>query len=137
MKMEKLTLQPISRITGQVQSYGIHPFYLTIIDIAMQITLPGSKSLSNRALLLAALAEGTTVVENLLDSADIRYMLAGLKKMNVVPTDINIFIRKENFQDIHFCSQIDVQDDKEKKTAIVVGNVGPISLENIDLDLGF
>jgi len=33
--------------------------------------------------------------------------------------------------------QIDVQDDKEKKTAIVVGNVGPISLENIDLDLGF
>jgi 3-phosphoshikimate 1-carboxyvinyltransferase len=35
MKMEKLTLQPISRITGQVQSYGIHPFYLTIIDIAM------------------------------------------------------------------------------------------------------
>ena len=43
-------------------------------------------------------------MENLLDSADIRYMLAGLKKMNVVPTDINIFIRKENFQDIHFCS---------------------------------
>ena len=33
--------------------------------------------------------------------------------------------------------QIDVQDDKEKKTAIIVGNAGPISLENIELDLGF
>eukprot|EP01036_Dinobryon_divergens_P022352 gene22352-30600_t len=31
---------------------------------------------------------------------------------------------------------IDVQDDKEKKTAIIVGNAGPISLENIELDLG-
>lgn len=30
------------------------------------VTLPGSKSLSNRTLLLAALAEGTTVLENVL-----------------------------------------------------------------------
>jgi EPSP synthase (3-phosphoshikimate 1-carboxyvinyltransferase) len=40
-------VQPIKKISGEVR-------------------LPGSKSLSNRALLLAALAEGTTVVENLL-----------------------------------------------------------------------
>jgi 3-phosphoshikimate 1-carboxyvinyltransferase len=49
----------------------------------MQITLPGSKSLSNRVLLLSALSKGTTTVENLLDSADIRYMLGALKQLNV------------------------------------------------------
>ena len=47
--MEQLTLQPIKRIEGHVQ-------------------LPGSKSLSNRVLLLAALSEGTTLVKNLLVS---------------------------------------------------------------------
>ena len=39
------------------------------------INLPGSKSLSNRALLLAVLARGTTNVTNLLDSDDIHHML--------------------------------------------------------------
>ena len=46
--MKTLTLKPISKIDGE-------------------INLPGSKSLSNRALLLAALAEGTTKITNLLD----------------------------------------------------------------------
>ena len=45
--------------------------------------LPGSKSLSNRILLLAALSHGTTVVENLLDSDDIRYMVAALATLGV------------------------------------------------------
>ena len=47
--VEELTVQPIKKIEGVVK-------------------LPGSKSLSNRALLLAALAEGTTLVKNLLVS---------------------------------------------------------------------
>ena len=47
------------------------------------VKLPGSKSLSNRVLLLAALAEGTTVVENILDSEDIRYMVSALKTLQV------------------------------------------------------
>ncbi len=46
-KLETLELAPIKLIDGHVK-------------------LPGSKSLSNRILLLAALAEGTTTVENLL-----------------------------------------------------------------------
>ncbi|GFH08865.1 3-phosphoshikimate 1-carboxyvinyltransferase [Haematococcus lacustris] len=72
---EQLVLQPISTISGTVK-------------------LPGSKSLSNRILLLAALAEGTTVVKNLLvrgflmpfgltDSDDIRYMVGALKALGV------------------------------------------------------
>lgn len=39
---------------------------LPIKTISGEVRLPGSKSLSNRALLLAALSDGVTVVENLL-----------------------------------------------------------------------
>lgn len=49
--MEQLLLKPIKRIDGQ-------------------LNLPGSKSLSNRILLLSSLATGTTDVQNLLDSDD-------------------------------------------------------------------
>ncbi len=62
--MEKLTLQPISRMAGTVD-------------------LPGSKSLSNRILLLSALAEGETCIENLLDSEDTRVMVAALRQLGV------------------------------------------------------
>ena len=62
--MEKITLNPILRVEGE-------------------INLPGSKSVSNRALLLAALAHGTTEVTNLLDSDDIRHMLNALKSLGV------------------------------------------------------
>jgi len=48
-----------------------------------EINIPGSKSISNRALLLATLAKGTTRLTNLLDSDDIRYMLASLKQLGV------------------------------------------------------
>ena len=61
MKLESITVEPISTISGEV-------------------TLPGSKSLSNRVLLLAAVSEGTTVVDNLLDSDDIRYMVGALNR---------------------------------------------------------
>ncbi|MEQ1975135.1 3-phosphoshikimate 1-carboxyvinyltransferase [Xenorhabdus sp. SGI240] len=62
--MQSLTLQPVSHINGT-------------------INLPGSKSVSNRALLLAALAKGTTRLTNLLDSDDIRYMLNALAVLGI------------------------------------------------------
>ncbi|MFA0412407.1 3-phosphoshikimate 1-carboxyvinyltransferase [Vibrio renipiscarius] len=62
--MESLTLQPINKVDGEVN-------------------LPGSKSVSNRALLLAALAQGTTRLTNLLDSDDIRHMLNALTSLGV------------------------------------------------------
>lgn len=43
------------------------------------VTLPGSKSISNRVLLLAALCEGTTTIHDLLDSDDTRVMLDALR----------------------------------------------------------
>jgi len=45
------------------------------------VTLPGSKSISNRVLLLAALSAGETLVHDLLDSDDTRVMLAALRQL--------------------------------------------------------
>jgi 3-phosphoshikimate 1-carboxyvinyltransferase len=45
------------------------------------VVLPGSKSISNRVLLLAALAGGTTRIEDLLDSDDTRVMLDALRAL--------------------------------------------------------
>nr|ABE77393.4 EPSP synthase [Allium macrostemon] len=97
--MPEITLQPIKEITGTVN-------------------LPGSKSLSNRILLLAALAEGTTIVDNLLNSDDVSYMLAALKTLG-----------------------LSVEDDRVNKRATVVGSgglfpVGKESQKEVQLFLG-
>ncbi|CAG4920799.1 3-phosphoshikimate 1-carboxyvinyltransferase [Paraburkholderia saeva] len=62
--MEHLDLGPFSRASGTIR-------------------LPGSKSISNRVLLLASLAEGETTITNLLDSDDTRVMLAALEQLGV------------------------------------------------------
>ncbi|PPI86863.1 3-phosphoshikimate 1-carboxyvinyltransferase [Candidatus Pantoea edessiphila] len=59
-----IILKPIHRINGTVN-------------------LPGSKSISNRALLIAALAKGTTKLYNLLNSDDTKYMLNALKNLGI------------------------------------------------------
>jgi 3-phosphoshikimate 1-carboxyvinyltransferase len=48
---------------------------------AGMVTLPGSKSISNRVLLLAALSAGTTSVNGLLESDDTRVMLDALRAL--------------------------------------------------------
>src|SRR5437588_10990464 len=45
------------------------------------IAPPGSKSLTNRALILAALAEGQSTLSNVLFADDTRVMLDGLRKL--------------------------------------------------------
>ena len=47
------------------------------------ITVPGSKSASNRALILAALAEGPSTLTGLLDARDTRLMAEGLRALGV------------------------------------------------------
>ncbi len=88
--MNRLTLKPIDKIDGE-------------------INLPGSKSLSNRALILAALAKGTTKITNLLQSDDTRHMLNALKQLGVKYTL-----------------------SKDKTQCIVVGNAGPINSKNLE-----
>jgi 3-phosphoshikimate 1-carboxyvinyltransferase len=62
--MDTLELKPARRAAGTVR-------------------LPGSKSISNRVLLLAALAEGETVVTGLLDADDTRVMRDALSALGV------------------------------------------------------
>ncbi|CAF1701380.1 hypothetical protein HID58_052445 [Brassica napus] len=98
-KSSEIVLQPIREISGLIK-------------------LPGSKSLSNRILLLAALSEGTTVVDNLLNSDDINYMLDALKKLG-----------------------LNVERDSENNRAVVegCGGIFPASLDSksdIELYLG-
>ena len=51
------------------------------------IVLPGSKSISNRALLLAALSTGTTTLKNLLDADDTQVMRNALRQLGLSITD--------------------------------------------------
>lgn len=62
--MKTLTLNKINGVQGTVH-------------------LPGSKSISNRVLLLAALAQGETQISNLLHSDDIEHMLNALTALGV------------------------------------------------------
>ncbi|GFY94231.1 RNA 3'-terminal phosphate cyclase/enolpyruvate transferase, alpha/beta [Actinidia rufa] len=98
-KPPEKVLQPIKEISGTVK-------------------LPGSKSLSNRILLLAALSEGITVVDNLLNSDDVHYMLGALRTLG-----------------------LHVEEDSAIKRAIVEGcgglfPVGKESRDKIQLFLG-
>jgi 3-phosphoshikimate 1-carboxyvinyltransferase len=63
--MKYLDLPPMERVAGTVR-------------------LPGSKSISNRTLLLAALASGTTHIRGVLDADDIAVMLEALRALGVL-----------------------------------------------------
>ena len=52
-----------------------------------QMTLPGSKSISNRVLLLAALSNGTTTLKQLLDADDTQVMRNALRELGVKVED--------------------------------------------------
>lgn len=62
--MEFLDIPPLRRAAGTIR-------------------LPGSKSISNRTLLLAALSVGVTEIHDLLDSDDTRVMLTALRQLGV------------------------------------------------------
>lgn len=91
---EQLRLNPIRRISGS-------------------ITLPGSKSLSNRVLLLAMLSEGETFIENLLDSDDVRRMIDALAKL-----------------------KISFEEDRPGKKIRIQGKGGRIPVDKAELFLG-
>jgi 3-phosphoshikimate 1-carboxyvinyltransferase len=62
--------------------FSTHFLDIPALDSASgTVTLPGSKSISNRVLLLAALSEGTTELQDLLDSDDTRVMLNALREL--------------------------------------------------------
>jgi len=90
-----LTVQPIRHASGSVR-------------------LPGSKSLTNRALLLAALADGPTTLSNELDAEDTRVMIEALRALGVSITDTGDGLR------VHGCTGV----FPERKGDLFLGNAG-------------
>ena len=93
--MQNLTIQPLPPLSGEVR-------------------LPGSKSLSNRALLLAALARGTTRIDNLLRSDDTQVMLDALETLGI---------------------DLDLGDAADATTVRIKGAGGPLVTSNQTFDL--
>ena len=87
----------------------------TVQSVSGQVTLPGSKSITNRILLLSAIADGTTTIIGPLVSDDTLHMIDALKKLQVDLTqkdngDILIHGTRGNF--------------KNKSAEIFLGNAG-------------
>jgi len=68
---------------GHLPSIQIGPFKRA----QGSIVLPGSKSISNRVLLLAALSSGATTLKNLLDADDTQVMRNALRQLGLSVTD--------------------------------------------------
>ena len=98
IKMEQLTLKPAEKASGS-------------------ITLPGSKSISNRTLLLAALSSDYTQIRNLLVSDDTDRMVEALIKLGLNINNLG-----------HMNSSNNVFE--------LVGNNGEFSIKDADLFLG-
>jgi 3-phosphoshikimate 1-carboxyvinyltransferase len=94
--MEQLTLPANSRAEGTVK-------------------LPGSKSISNRTLLLAALSKGTTEISDLLVSDDTARMLEALEKLGV-----KLEILSETDWRMHGCGG----NFPNKNAELFLGNAG-------------
>src|ERR1700675_4928317 len=95
---------------------GAYPEYLELGPFdraAGKLRLPGSKSISNRVLLLAALARGTTDVHDLLSAEDVDRMLDSLGKLGVK-----------------------LQKEKERGRLSVSGCGGPFPVKSAELFLG-
>ena len=91
--MESLTLPAVTKASGTIK-------------------LPGSKSISNRSLLLAALSQGTTEIRDCLASDDTDRMLEALQALGVSITKIG----EHDYQ--------------------IIGNNGEFSVKQADLFLG-
>ena len=94
--MEQLNLSPASHADGS-------------------ITLPGSKSISNRTLLLAALASGNTEIRDVLASDDTARMLESLTKLGVKLDQIG-----EHAWRVHGCTG----NFHNKQADLFLGNAG-------------
>ena len=77
------------------------------------IDLPGSKSISNRVLLLSSLARGKTLIKNLLSSDDTAVMIIALKKLG-----------------------IKIHENKELQQCFVEGSVNSFPTKSADLYIG-
>ncbi len=77
------------------------------------VTVPGSKSYTNRALIIGALSNGQTLINNALFSDDTKYMISSLKDLG-----------------------FNVHDNIEKRNIIINGESGNIPRDSANLFIG-
>ncbi|CAN5679386.1 3-phosphoshikimate 1-carboxyvinyltransferase [soil metagenome] len=90
-----------------------YPVPLASGPMSGRVALPGSKSITNRALIIAALASGTSILHRVLDSDDTRYMVAALQMLG-----------------------FDIVADWENRTVEITGLGGRIPNADVELFLG-
>jgi 3-phosphoshikimate 1-carboxyvinyltransferase len=81
--------------------------------LAAAVKIPGSKSITNRALLFAAMASGSSVIKSVLISDDSRSMIAALRILG-----------------------IDLEVDETNRTITVHGGGGTVPAASANLDIG-
>jgi len=86
-----------------------------IQSVSGQVTLPGSKSITNRILLLSAIADGETIIKHPLQSDDTHHMIEALKILQVDLT-------QNKNGDIHIKGS--QGQFKNKSAEIFLGNAG-------------
>ncbi len=67
-------------MNSDLKTLEIQPVQRPILG---EITPPGSKSITNRALIVAAMAEGKSILRGTLESDDTRVMLESLRKLGI------------------------------------------------------
>jgi 3-phosphoshikimate 1-carboxyvinyltransferase len=98
-----------STVPPEAEAVRIHP----VGTIRGVVRVPGSKSITNRALLMASLAQGPSVIRNALDCDDSRYLAAALVQLGV-----------------------EVSRSEEDGTLRVVGAGGPYPVREAEFSLG-
>lgn len=93
-------------------SSAVYPVAVSRL-VADEAIVPGSKSLTNRAVILAALADGTSVLTNVLDSEDARLAIDALKTLG-----------------------IEIDFDPAARRAVVQGRGGDFPNKNAELYVG-
>jgi len=100
-------------MTQQKQKhYPQHIDLEPVMHVEGSVRLPGSKSISNRTLLLAALSEGATTIHDLLASDDTLVMLGALRSLGIKWEEV------------------------DERTIIVHGNGGELPNHEADLFMG-
>lgn len=90
--------------------YKVRPF---VNPIRAQVEVPGSKSMTNRALFMAAMAKETTLLKGVLFSDDSRFFLSSLQSLG-----------------------FDVHIDEEKKEVVIHGTGGKIPNKEPEIYVG-
>jgi 3-phosphoshikimate 1-carboxyvinyltransferase len=96
----------------QQKHYPQHLDLEPVMHVQGTVRLPGSKSISNRTLLLAALSEGDTTIHDLLASDDTMVMLGALRSLGIQ------------------------WDEIDERTNLVHGGAGELPVHEADLFMG-